>query len=137
MNWIKPFNLGDWLWICFLIYKILLFRSIKLSCDSIMVTVNMSIQICHLFEHCMKSVQIRSYFWSAFSCIHSEYRKIQTRNNSVFWHFSSNGSLHNNRRSSLQLFCKICVSIFSRKHLCQSLLFYKSSCRPATSAYSY
>ena len=30
---------------------------------------------------CVKSVQIRSYFWS-------EYRKIRTRNNSVFGHFS-------------------------------------------------
>ena len=36
----------------------------------------------------MKSVQIRIYFWSVFSCIQSEYRKIQTRNNSVFGHFS-------------------------------------------------
>ena len=31
--------------------------------------------------HCVKSVQIRSYFWS-------EYRKIRARHNSVFWHFS-------------------------------------------------
>ena len=45
----------------------------------------------------MKSAQIRSYFWSVFSCIRteyrdlhiqSEYRKIRTRNNSVFGHFS-------------------------------------------------
>ena len=36
----------------------------------------------------MKSVQIQSYFWSVFSCIQSEYRKIRTRNNSVFGHFS-------------------------------------------------
>ena len=49
----------------------------------------------------MKSIQIRSYFWSVFSCIRieygdlrgnlriqSEYRKIRTRNNSVFGHFS-------------------------------------------------
>ena len=61
-------------------------------------------------------VQIRNYFWSAFSCIRtehgdlqkcpntelflnysvnlriqSEYRKIRTRNNSVFGHFSCNG----------------------------------------------
>ena len=46
--------------------------------------------------HCVTSVQIRSYFWSLFSCIRteygdlgrSEYRKIRTRNNSVFGHFS-------------------------------------------------
>ena len=32
-------------------------------------------------NHCVKSVQIRSYFWSVFSCI-------RTRNKSVFGHFS-------------------------------------------------
>ena len=39
-------------------------------------------------SHCVKSVLIRSYFWSVFSCIQSEYRKIRTRNNSIFGHFS-------------------------------------------------
>ena len=34
-----------------------------------------------------KSVQIRIYFWSVFSCIRSEYRKIRTTNNSAFGHF--------------------------------------------------
>ena len=43
--------------------------------------------------HCVKNVQIRSYFWSVFSffrtesCIQSKYRKIRTRNNSVSVHF--------------------------------------------------
>ena len=37
---------------------------------------------------CVKSVQIQSYFWSVFSCTWIEYRKIRTRNNSVFGHFS-------------------------------------------------
>ena len=37
---------------------------------------------------CVKSVQIQSYFWSVFSCFQSEHRKIRTRNNSVFGHFS-------------------------------------------------
>ena len=36
--------------------------------------------------HGVKSVQIRSYFWSG-------YRKIRTRNNSVFGHFSRSVSL--------------------------------------------
>ena len=36
----------------------------------------------------MESVQIGRYFWSLFSCIQSEYKKIRTRNNSVFGHFS-------------------------------------------------
>ena len=43
--------------------------------------------------HCVKSVQIRSFFWSVFSRIHriqSKYGKIRTRKNSVFGHFSHN-----------------------------------------------
>ena len=42
----------------------------------------------HLIIHFVKSVQIRSFFWSVSSCIQYEYRKIRTRKNSVFWHFS-------------------------------------------------
>ena len=34
--------------------------------------------------HCVKSVQIQSFFWSVFS----EYRKIKTRKKSAFGHFS-------------------------------------------------
>ena len=34
--------------------------------------------------YCVKTVQIRSYFGSVFSCIPTEYRKIRTRNNSVY-----------------------------------------------------
>ena len=37
---------------------------------------------------CVKSVQIRGYFWSVFSCVRTEYRKIRTRNKSVFGHIS-------------------------------------------------
>ena len=44
-------------------------------------------------RHCVKSVQIQSYFWSVFSCIRTEYRKIRTRNNSVFGHFSCSENL--------------------------------------------
>ena len=39
-------------------------------------------------NHYVKSIQIRSYFWSVFSCIRTKYRKIRTRNKSVFGHFS-------------------------------------------------
>ena len=35
-------------------------------------------------RHCLKSIQIRSFLWSVFSCIRTEYRKIRSRNNSVF-----------------------------------------------------
>ena len=39
-------------------------------------------------RHGVKSVQIRNFFWSVFSCIWAEYRKIRTKNNSAFGHFS-------------------------------------------------
>ena len=39
-------------------------------------------------KHGMKSVQIRSFFWSVFSCIWTEYRKIRIRKSSVFGYFS-------------------------------------------------
>ena len=38
--------------------------------------------------YCVKVVQIRSLFWSVFSCIRTEYRKKRTKKNSVFGHFS-------------------------------------------------
>ena len=38
--------------------------------------------------HCVKSVQMQRFFWSVFSCIRTEYRKIRTRKTSVFQHFS-------------------------------------------------
>ena len=41
-----------------------------------------------IIEHCMKSVQIRSFSWSVFSRFRTEYGKIKTRKNSVFGHFS-------------------------------------------------
>ena len=42
----------------------------------------------------VKSVQIRSYFCSVFSCIQTEYREIRTRNNYVFGHFSWSDCLY-------------------------------------------
>ena len=38
--------------------------------------------------HCVKSVQVRSFFWSVFSSIRTEHRKMRTRKDSVFGHFS-------------------------------------------------
>ena len=35
-------------------------------------------------KHCVKSAQIRSFFWSVFSRIRTEYGKLRTRKNSVF-----------------------------------------------------
>ena len=43
--------------------------------------------------HCVKSVQIQSFFWSIFSCIQSKYGKIRTRKNSIFGYFSWNGGI--------------------------------------------
>ena len=34
----------------------------------------------HLLMHCLKSVQIRSYFWSVFSCIQTEYGEVLSPN---------------------------------------------------------
>ena len=45
---------------------------------------------------CVKSAQIRSYFWS-------EYRKIKTRNNSVFGHFSLSEKNNTVTRTSTQV----------------------------------
>ena len=47
-----------------------------------------------LNTHCVKTVQIRSFFWSLFSCIQSKYRKVWTRKNSVFEHFSRSDPYH-------------------------------------------
>ena len=43
--------------------------------------------------HCLRNIQIRSYFWSIFSCSQSTYRKKRTRKNSVFRHFSHSGNV--------------------------------------------
>ena len=45
-------------------------------------------QLIDHYYYCVKNVQIWSFFWSVFSCIWTEYRKMQTRKNSVFGHFS-------------------------------------------------
>ena len=51
-----------------------------------------------IFPHCVESVRIRSFFWSVFSCIQSEYRKIKARKNSVYGHFSRSAVLGQNLR---------------------------------------
>ena len=54
--------------------------------------------------HRVKIIQIRSHFWSVFSCIRTEYRKILTRNNSVF------GYILRSVNSPFVTPFKICVS---------------------------
>ena len=34
-------------------------------------------------KHCVKSVQIRSHFWSVFSCIRTEYRDLRSKIHAV------------------------------------------------------
>ena len=63
----------------------------------------------------MESVQIRSYFWSLFFCILFEYRKIRTRSNYVFGHFS---------RSEFPLVCWSRATNSFSLFLCLLLLFY-------------
>ena len=48
-----------------------------------------------LNNRCMKSLQILSFFWSVFSCVQPEYRKIRTRKNAVFRNLSRSEFLHN------------------------------------------
>ena len=46
-----------------------------------------SINFIAFIIHCVKTVQIRSFFWSVF-CIQFKHGKKRTRKNSVFGHFS-------------------------------------------------
>ena len=85
-----------------------------------------------LKDHCVKNIQIRSFFWSAFSHIRIEYRKIRTRKNSVFGLFSRS-ELNDNgddkfRSSHPEVFLgkgvlKICRKL--REHSCQSAISIK------------
>ena len=49
------------------------------------------------YIHCVKSVQIRSFFYSAFSCIWTEYKKTRAIENSVFGDFPRYDFLHDQR----------------------------------------
>ena len=74
------------------------------------------------FKHCVKSAQIRSYFWSVFCSNRTKYGDLRnkssysvqiqekrTRNNSVFGHLSRSESF----------------AMFTGKHLCWSLFSIK------------
>ena len=63
------------------------------------------------FSHCVKSVQIQSYFWSIFFCIRTEYRKIPTRNNYVFRHFSRSVNVAFYDNVSTDYFLRFLVSL--------------------------
>ena len=74
----------------------------------------------HFWLHCVKTVQIQGYLWSIFSCIWTEYRKIRTRNNSVFGHFSRSSFAHNFQED--QLYRTLLGNIFS---IAASCTFWK------------
>ena len=42
-------------------------------------------------DYCVKSIQIRRFFWSVFYRIRTEYGKIRTRKKTVYGHFSRSG----------------------------------------------
>ena len=56
--------------------------------NKMFILVCVSIYFNNSLHHCVKIVQIRSFSWSVFSWNQSEYKKIRTRKNSVFGHFS-------------------------------------------------
>ena len=73
--------------------------------------------------HCVKSVEIQSFFWSVFSHIRTEYGeilqskcgKIRTRKNSIFGHFSRSNCLteehsEHTQTSEIDLFVKKATS---------------------------
>ena len=79
--------------------------------------------------HCVKNVPIRSYFWSVFPVfglntkinsvnlrIHSEYRKILTKNNSVFGHFSCSVSQSENNEFGFRFQQEILLARLSFFH---------------------
>ena len=68
---------------------------------------------CINVNHCVKSLQIRSYFWSLFSCIRTECRKIRTRNNSVFGQFSRSEYFVEETANSLSLYF-LFIAVFKK-----------------------
>ena len=86
--------------------------------------------------HCVECVQIRSYFWSVFSCIRTEYRKTQTRNNSVFGNFSRSDLFHfcvlslppvSHSLARYLIFNLILASIFEVCNVTQKSGFWKNT----------
>ena len=83
----------------------------------------------NLFRHCVKSVQIRSFFWSVFPCIRAYYTELRVKI-SVFGHFSCSESLpiritnyiknHMLKRIKMTMrFINILERVFEKFHLGQ------------------
>ena len=78
----------------------------------------------------MKSAQIQSYFWSVFFCIQSEYRKIRTRNNSVF------GSFSRSSRMKKPLLCTHCSHYIESSHKEEKTVKLTNTARKRNSSHS-
>ena len=78
-----------------LLTTIFIFSLMELGCSSLYDATVVFPLLWWIRVHSVKSVQIRSYFRFVFSCIQSKYRKIRTRNNYIFGHFSCSGRLLN------------------------------------------
>ena len=61
----------------------------------------------------LKTVQTRSFFWSIFSSIQAEYRKMWIRKNSVFGHFLRSVNYAENNEISPKVWCESFVETHS------------------------
>ena len=87
----------------------------------------------HNHQHYVKSVQIRSFFWSVFSRIHTEYGeilriqsecgKIRTRKSSVFGHFSRSFVVEKTNCRKRSCFSEIFLLLFTTSML-KLIVFY-------------
>ena len=107
-------------------------------------------------KHCVKSVQVWSFFWSVFSSIQSEYRKIRTRRNPVFGHFScsektcnsslvgmglpspANWLLHHWKLLNFSLLCNLrWPCLFEFQKCCEGVLLIPFIANPSYLHYNY
>ena len=77
-----PCSCVYWFWV---IFNRPYFCSSHLFCSALSVC-HIHLLLCHIaYNHCVKSAQIRSFFWSVLSCIQSEYRPEKTRTLFTQW----------------------------------------------------
>ena len=65
-------------------------------------------------SHCVKSVQIRSFFWSLFSCIRTEYGEIRSIIWSIFFRIRENMDQKKLRIWTLFTQCMVSVEIIAQ-----------------------
>ena len=51
--------------------------------------------------HCVECIQLPSFFWSVFSCIWTEYKKIRARKISIFGRFSRSAKFEESDASKI------------------------------------